>query len=159
MGGEFEGGGRQIVRGRKVADDGKRLPAMDVVEPCVTLWKREEVWRRGGSRFTRTGGMRIPFSCFFGVVFWFVFGNRFFQFFLSFCRFWGVPGASFFATFLNILWFLHEKVEPSFLHTITTFLLDFQGLGPPKIAKKNEKRHSENCRFLGCNKVRTKSVV
>ena len=157
-GGGLEEGGLKIASEGREADDGKRLPAMDVVEPCVTLWKREEVWRRGGSRSTRVGGMRIPFSCFFGVVFWFVFGNRFFQFFLSFCRFWGVPGASFFATFLNILWFLHEKVEPSFLHTLTTFLLDFQGLGPSKIAQKNEKRHSENSRLLGCKKVCTKSV-
>ena len=96
--------------------------------------------------------MRIPFSWFFGVDFWFVFGKGFFQFFLSFCRFWGVPGASCFATFLKILWFLHEKVEPSFLHTIITFLLDFQGLGPPKIAKKTKQRHSENRRLLGCKK-------
>ena len=56
--------GRPIARGRRVADDGKRLPAMDVVEQCVTLWKREEVWRRGGSRVTLTGGMRMTGSAF-----------------------------------------------------------------------------------------------
>ena len=42
-----------------LADDGKRFPAMDVVVACVSLLKREEVWRRGGSRSTLIGGMRI----------------------------------------------------------------------------------------------------
>ena len=77
MGGGLGEGWCQVAPDGRVADDGKRLPAMDVVEMCVTLWIREEVWRRGGSRFTLAGGMRIPFSCFFGVVFWFVFGKCF----------------------------------------------------------------------------------
>ena len=35
---------------------------------CVLL-KREEVWRRGGSRFTWVGGRRIIFKAFGGVFF------------------------------------------------------------------------------------------
>ena len=35
---------------------------MDVVVACVSLLKREEVWRRGGSRFTLRGGRRMTGS-------------------------------------------------------------------------------------------------
>ena len=39
--------------------------AMDVVVACVSLIKREEVWRREGSKCSWTGGVRIHFECSF----------------------------------------------------------------------------------------------
>ena len=131
---------------------------MDVVEPCVTLWKREEVWRRGGSAPTLSGGMRIPFSCFFGIVFWFVFGKRLFPVVVEFLSVLGGPGIIIFVPFFDILQFWHEKVGPSFLHTITVFWLDFQALGPPKIVRKRKKGSLEIIGSLGCPKIRVKSV-
>ena len=35
-GGGLEEGGLQVALGRRVADDGKRSPAMDVVESCLS---------------------------------------------------------------------------------------------------------------------------
>ena len=38
--------------------------AMDVVVGCVSLMKREEVWRREGSKSHRAGGWRMTGSAF-----------------------------------------------------------------------------------------------
>ena len=48
---------------------GSAFKAMDVVVACV-LVKREEVWRREGSRSTLMGGRRINFHDIFLVSFW-----------------------------------------------------------------------------------------
>ena len=92
---------------------------------------------------------QVPFSCFFGIVFWFVFGKRLFPVFVEFLSVLGGPGIIIFVPFFDILQFCHEKVEPSFLHTITTFWLDFQAVGLLKIAKKQKKRLSENHWLFG----------
>ena len=57
----------------------------------------------------------------------------------SLCSLFGVLRGIMLAPFLIILQCFHEKGEPSFLYTITTFWLDFQGLGPPQTAKKQKK--------------------
>ena len=63
-----------------------------------------------------------------------------------------------FVFFFDILRFCREKVEPSFLHTFMVFWLDFQALGHPKIVRKRKKGSLEIIGFLGCPKVRVKSV-
>ena len=102
--------------------------------------------------------MRIPFSCFFGVVFWSVFGQIFVLVFFEILLVLGGPGGIIFVPFVDILRFCHEKVEPSFLYTFTAFWLDFQALGLPKVAKKRKTGSLEIIVFLGCPKVRVKSA-
>ena len=63
-----------------------------------------------------------------------------------------------FVLFFDILLFCSEKAEPSFLHTITAFWLDFQAVGLPKIAKKRKKGSLKIIGFLGCKKIPAKSV-
>ena len=81
-------------RAQRLADDGKRFPAMDVAfSNCsssiggslredgagLDRYSVEEGGglEEGGSRSTLSRGMRIPFLCFFGVFVWFVFGKPF----------------------------------------------------------------------------------
>ena len=47
---------------------------------------------------------------------------------------------------------------PSFLHTLRTFWLDFQGPGPPGESKKREKTASENRPFFELKKRAPKTV-
>ena len=55
-----------------------------------------------------------------------------------------VPREVILDTFLDKIKFFCEKLGPSFLHTLTTFWLDFQGPAPPGDSKKREKTASEN---------------
>ena len=80
--GRGSGGGRaHRCSGAKGADDGKRLPAMDVVEPCVTLWKREEVWRRGARGRPGFEGCGFLFHVFAVLFFGLFSGSVFLRFF------------------------------------------------------------------------------
>ena len=47
---------------------------------------------------------------------------------------------------------------PSFLHTITAFLLDFQGPGLPGESKKREQTASGNLHFFELKKMASKTV-
>ena len=69
-----------------------------------------------------------------------------------------VPREVIFGTFLDKIDVFCEKVEPSFLHTLTAFWLDFQAVGLPKIAKKRKKGSLKIIGFLGCKKVPAKSI-
>ena len=51
-----------------------------------------------------------------------------------------------------------EKVAPSFLHTITAFWLDFEGLGPSGGFKKQEKTAPGKSCFFGLKRNVPKSV-
>ena len=51
-----------------------------------------------------------------------------------------------------------EKGEPLFLHTLTAFWLDFEGLGPPGGLKKQEKTASKKSQFFRCEKKATQTV-
>ena len=81
---------------------------------------------------------------FFRCVFLGCFRESLFFVFLRFCEVLGVPREVIFGTFLDKIRFFGEKVGPSFLHTLTTFWLDFQGPGPPGESKKRETTALEN---------------
>ena len=54
--------------------------------------------------------------------------------------------------------FFMKKVPPSFLHTLTAFWLDFEGLGPPGGFKKQEKTAPGKSCFFGLKRKVPKSV-
>ena len=68
MGGEFEGGGRRVVRDGKVADDGKRFYS-DGRFMLMRSSNGEGVWGRGGARLLGGEGWRIYFHRLFSVFF------------------------------------------------------------------------------------------
>ena len=51
-----------------------------------------------------------------------------------------------------------EKGGPLFLHTLTAFWLDFEGLGPPGGLKKQEKTAPKKSEFFRCEKKATQTV-
>ena len=55
----------------------------------------------------------------------------------------GVPRGTIFGTFYEKNTVSGEKGGPLFLHTLTAFWLDFEGLGPPGGLKKQEKTASK----------------
>ena len=63
-----------------------------------------------------------------------------------------------FSDFFALLQFSSENSDPSFLHTLTAFWLDFQGLGPPRMLKMSKKGLLEKHRFLGFRKTGPKAV-
>ena len=75
------------------------------------------------------------FRCLFSGCFW----KGFVLFFLWFCEVLRVPREVIFSTILDKIEVFGEKVGPSFLHTITAFWLDFEGLGRPGKLKNREK--------------------
>ena len=81
-----------------------------------------------------------------------LFHKLFFLVFWCFYDVFGVPRGVIFSTFVAKNQFVCEKVGPSFLHTITAFWLDFQGLGPPGGFKKREKTTSKNDHFFEVDK-------
>ena len=80
--------------------------------------------------------------------------NEIFQFSFVF----GSLEGSFFSAFLALLPFSCENGDPSFLHTLTAFWLDFQGLGPPRMLKTRKTWLLEKPRFLGFRKTGPKAV-
>ena len=63
-----------------------------------------------------------------------------------------------FGAFLVFVPFSCENGDPSFLHTITAFWLDFQGLGPPRITKTRKKGLLKKHPFLGFIKMDSEAV-
>ena len=61
-GGGLEEGGLKIHPGWRLADDGKRPSGDGRCGGDVWRKQREEVWRRGGSKSSRTGGWRMTGS-------------------------------------------------------------------------------------------------
>ena len=82
----------------------------------------------------------MVFRCVFSGRFW----KGLFLVFLWFREVLRVPREVILATFLEKIQIFCERLEPSFLHTLTTFWLDFHGPGPPGESKKREKTASEN---------------
>ena len=82
----------------------------------------------------------MVFRCVFSGRFW----KGLFLVFLWFREVLRVPRGVILATFLEKIEIFGEKLGPSFLHTFTTFWLDFQGPAPPGDSKKREKTASEN---------------
>ena len=91
------------------------------------------------------------------VFFSSVSGGSFFSFF-EFSVGFGGPKGGHFLTFFVKKRFFHEKVPPSFLHTLTAFWLDFEGLGPPGGFKKQEKTTPGKSCFFGLKRKVPKSV-
>ena len=63
-----------------------------------------------------------------------------------------------FDAFLELLPFSCGNGDPPFLHTLTAFWLDFQGLGPPRIPKTRKKGLLEKHLFLGFIKMGSEGV-
>ena len=80
--------------------------------------------------------------------------NDIFQFSFVF----GSLEGSLFSAFFVLVPFSCENGDPSFLHTLTAFWLDFQGLGPPRMLKMSKKGLLEKHRFLGFRKTGPKAV-
>ena len=98
--------------------------------------------------------MSFCFECFFSAPFL----EAPFLVFLSFRWVLGVPREVIFGHFELKKQIFHEKVAPSFLHTITVFLLDFEGVGPPGGFKKQEKTAPGKSCFFGLKRKVPKSV-
>ena len=64
----------------------------------------------------------------------------------------------FFRAFLELLQFSCGNGELPFLHTLTAFWLDFQGLGPPRIPKTRKKGLLKKHPFLGFIKMGSEAV-
>ena len=64
----------------------------------------------------------------------------------------------FFRVFLELAQFSYGNGDPPFLHTLTAFWLDFQGLGPPRIPKIRTKGLLEKHPFLGFTKMGSEAV-
>ena len=63
-----------------------------------------------------------------------------------------------FDAFFELLQFSCGDGELPFLHTLTVFWLDFQGLGPPRILKIRKKVLLEKHPFLGFKKMGSEAV-
>ena len=89
------------------------------------------------------------------VFFSSVSGVSFFSFFEFSVGFGGPKGGHCWTFFVKKN---HEKVAPSFLHTLTAFWLDFEGLGPSGGFKKQEKTAPGKSCFFGLKRKVPKSV-
>ena len=73
-----------------------------------------------------------------------------FSVFFRFWEFFWVPRGVIFGAFFVKNCILRKSGHPMFLHTLTTFWLDFQGLGPPGWLQKQEKTAPGKSCFLEC---------
>ena len=78
--------------------------------------------------------------------------------FFSFSSVIGVPEGVVFWCFLELVQFSCGNGELPFLHTLTVFWLDFQGLGPPRIPKTRKKGLLKKHPFLGFIKMGSEAV-
>ena len=78
--------------------------------------------------------------------------------FFSFPSVLGSLEGLFFRAFLELVQFSYGNGDPPFLHTLTAFWLDFQGLGPPRIPKIRKKGLLKKHPFLGFTKMGSEAV-
>ena len=78
--------------------------------------------------------------------------------FFSFPSVLGSLEGVFFSVFLELLPFSCGNGDLPFLHTLTVFWLDFQGLGPPRIPKTRKKGLLKKHPFLGFIKMGSEAV-
>ena len=78
--------------------------------------------------------------------------------FFSFPSVLGSPEGVCFSVFLELLPFSCGNGDLPFLHTLTAFWLDFQGLGPPRIPQTRKKMLLEKQPFLGFTKKGSEAV-
>ena len=101
---------------------------------------------------------QVHFQWFFGCVFSCCFWKGLFLVFLWFRAVLRVPREVILATFLDKIQLYGEKLGPSFLHTLTAFLLDFDGAGPPGGLKKQEKTAPGKSCFFGLKRKVPESI-
>ena len=78
--------------------------------------------------------------------------------FFSFPSVFGSLEGLFFGAFLELVQFSCGNGDHPFLHTLTAFWLDFQGLGPPRIPKTRKKGLLKKHPFLGFIKMGSEAV-